>query len=59
MPMRYARLAAVWDRIYRAEEHLDAIKAALIAYYENPIRDYVGEFDPDDKAGHSRSGCTS
>jgi hypothetical protein len=53
--MIYNRLAAVWDRISRAEEHLDAIKAALIAYYESPIRDYVGEFDPDDKAGAFRT----
>ena len=39
-------LAAIDDRIDRAEEHLNAIKGELIAYYESEPGCVKGEFDP-------------
>jgi hypothetical protein len=44
-------LAAIRDRVERAEEHLDAIKQGLIAYYESEPGSVRGEFDPDATEG--------
>jgi hypothetical protein len=44
-------LAAIRDRVERAEEHLDAIKRGLIAYYESEPGSVRGKFDPDASEG--------
>lgn len=44
-------LAAIRDRVECAEEHLDAIKQGLIAYYESEPGSVSGKFDPDAPEG--------
>jgi hypothetical protein len=40
------RLDAIFDRLQRAEEHFEAIKAQLLAYYDSDPCEISGEFDP-------------
>jgi hypothetical protein len=44
-------LSAVRDRLDRAQEHLDAIKPELIAYYKADPCTLTGKFNPDDQTG--------
>ncbi len=47
-PPRDVSLRAIADRLRRAQEHLDAIKGELVAYYENDACSLAGEFHTND-----------
>lgn len=40
-------LAAVWDRVYRASEHIEAVKDMTTAYFNSDAYHFEGEYDPD------------
>ncbi len=40
-------LEAIWDRLRRAEEHLEAIKQELLAYYNSAPGQITGKYQPD------------
>jgi hypothetical protein len=45
------RLDAIYDRLGRAEEHLDAIKGHLVSYYDSDPCEMSGEFHPNLNGG--------
>jgi hypothetical protein len=46
------RLFAISDRLHRADEHLDVIKAMVRTYFESDRCTYTGEFDPKQDTHH-------
>ncbi|HEV3192837.1 MAG TPA: hypothetical protein VGY54_20165, partial [Polyangiaceae bacterium] len=49
------QLAAIFDRLARAEEHLEAIKEELLSYYNSDPCQMSGKYEPDDE-GRRGSG---
>src|ERR1700728_4160255 len=41
--------SAIFDRLMRAQEHLDLIKKDILAYYGGDLGHMFGEFDPGDE----------
>jgi hypothetical protein len=50
------RLDAVIDRLHRAEEHFEPIKAHLLSYYRERVGLMTGEFDPDNDGSFVMEG---
>ena len=44
-------LSGAWDRIYRAQEHLEAIKCELLSYYNADGCTLSGKYNPDAEGG--------
>lgn len=43
------RLVDIYDRLFRADQHLDAIKELLLSYYGSGLGGVPGEYDPERK----------
>jgi hypothetical protein len=48
---RAPELEAIFDRITRAQEHLDAIKGELLSYYKTDLCTARGQYKPDNNGG--------